>query len=66
MPNPLNPNAIIDAIKITDTCIFVLSINNSGIDAFVNELFNMIYSYNLPTSLFVVQVCKYFTKLYLK
>ncbi len=42
--------------KITDTCIFLMSINNDGIDEFGNELFSTIYNYNLPTSIFAVQV----------
>ena len=42
--------------KVTDTCIFVVSAKNGGIDASGNRLFDMIYSFHLPTSLFVVQV----------
>jgi hypothetical protein len=56
IPNPANINAVMDAIKITDTCLFVISKNGNGIDADGDALFQLIYSFNLPTSLFVVQV----------
>ena len=42
--------------KITDTCIFMLSLENNGIDEFGTSLLDLIYSYHMPTSLFVVQV----------
>ncbi|CAF0812694.1 unnamed protein product [Brachionus calyciflorus] len=57
IPNPLNTNGILDALKITDTCIFIMSAKN-GIDSFGDSLFEMIYSYHFPTSLFVAQGIK--------
>ncbi len=55
----MNHNAVIDAMKISDTCIFVLSpTKNIGIDVAGNKLFDMIYSFHLPTALFVVQGLK--------
>ena len=56
IPNPMNPNAIIDAMKITDTCLFVVSTDNNGIDEFGSKLFDMIYSFHLPSHMFVAQV----------
>lgn len=55
LPNPLNHNAVIDAMKISDTCVFVMAGSNGGIDAAGQKLFDMIYSFHLPTALFVVQ-----------
>jgi selenocysteine-specific translation elongation factor len=55
LPNPNNLNAVIDAIKISDTCLFVLSADN-GIDEYGDYLFEMIYSFHLPTSIYTVQV----------
>lgn len=53
----MNTNAILDTLKVTDTCLFILSANN-GMDSFGESLFEMIYSYHFPTSLFVAQVNK--------
>lgn len=58
LPNPMNVNGILDAMKISDTCIFVLSSQGTGIDAAGHKLFDMIYSFHLPTSIFVVQGLK--------
>lgn len=51
----MNTNSVLDTLKITDTCLFIISAKN-GIDTFGDSLFEMIYSYHLPTSLFIVQV----------
>lgn len=58
IPNPMNHNAIIDAVKITDTCVFVISSQNEPIDSFGESLLDLIYSFHLPTSMFVVQGLK--------
>lgn len=55
IPNPFNTNGVLDTIKITDTCLFVVSAKN-GIDQFGDSLFEMIFAHHLPTSIFVVQV----------
>lgn len=51
----MNTNAVLDTLKVTDTCLFILSAKN-GMDSFGEALFEMIYSYHFPTSLFIAQV----------
>ncbi|RNA32223.1 pre-rRNA-processing TSR1 -like protein [Brachionus plicatilis] len=57
IPNPMNTNAVLDTLKVTDTCLFILSAKN-GMDSFGEALFEMIYSYHFPTSLFIAQGIK--------
>lgn len=58
LPNPMNDNAVLDAMKISDTCLFVLSSQNKGIDPAGEKLFDTIYSFHLPSPIFVVQGLK--------
>ena len=54
LPNPNNLNSVVDTIKASDTCLFVLSHEN-GMDKYGDYLFELIYSYHLPTAMFTVQ-----------
>ena len=57
IPNPHNENSIVDTIKVADTCLFILSRDN-GIDEFGQSLFELIYTFHYPASVFVVRGVK--------
>lgn len=42
-----------DTIKVADTCLFIMSRDN-GIDEFGQSLFELIYAFHYPSSVFVV------------
>jgi hypothetical protein len=55
MPNSVNLDAILNTVKISDTCIFLVSVNKP-IDEFGLALYDSIYASKMPKSVFVTQV----------